>query len=163
MSDSLIPLGFSCSGIDQTALQQRIAEGIARRREMAAIQGIDFERLARGGIAPAADASPWEHLLIYQNRICVQPSRVERFSTGVGLLDRLLGRARRELHGVAMFYCNMLGQRQMLFNYELLQVLKPMMDLSRSIEALHVRVAALEDRIASLERQRNGGLHERSQ
>jgi hypothetical protein len=28
---------------------------------------------------------------------------------------------------------------------------------------LHTRVAVLEDRIASLERQRNGGLHERSE
>ena len=158
MSDSLIPLAFNCSEIDQVALQQRIAEGIARRREMAAIQGLDFERLARGEIAPAADASPWEHLLIYQNRICVQPSRVERFSTGVGLVDRLLARARRELHSIAIFYCNLLGQKQMLFNRELLQVLESIISLSHSIEALQTRVAAMEDRIASLERQRDEGV-----
>jgi hypothetical protein len=158
MSDSLIPLRFSCSGIDQTALQQRIAEGIVRRREMAAIQGIDFNRLARGEVVLGASASPWDRLLIYQNRICVQPSRVERFSTGIGLVDRLLRRVRRELHSIVIFYCNLLGQKQMLFNRELLQVLESLISLSHSIEALQTRVAAMEDRIASLEHQRDEGV-----
>lgn len=156
MRDSSLSVILACPNIDAIALHQRIVEGIARRREAATRQGIDFEKLARGDIAPAANASPWDHLWIYQDRICVQPSRIERFSIGVGLLDKLLAWVRGEIHSVVTFYCNRLGERQMLFNRELLQVLKPLTNVPSSIDSLHARLIALEDRVASLECSQDG-------
>lgn len=157
MRDPSLSVILTCPNIDSVALHQRIVEGIARRRESATRQGIDFEKLAKGDIVPEPSASPWDHLWIYQDRICVQPSRIERFSTGIGLLDKLLAWLRGEIHNVVVFYCNRLGERQMLFNRELLRVLKPLTSVPSSVDVLHARLIALENRVASLERSQNGG------
>lgn len=148
--DSSIPIVLPCC-VESDKLWKRIVEGIAQRREGAVRQGIDFDRLARGEVAPVTNASFWDRLRIYQDRIYVQPSRAERFSTGIGLLDRVLAFVRRELHGVALFYCNRLGQRQMLFNREILQLLLSLNNLNHSLGMLNTRVERLERRVLEME------------
>ncbi|MGQ9581789.1 MAG: hypothetical protein ACUVT8_12735, partial [Armatimonadota bacterium] len=52
---------------------------------------------------------------------------------------------------VALFYCNQIGQRQMLFNRELLQLLLSLNNLNRSLEMLNTRVERLERRVLEME------------
>jgi hypothetical protein len=151
-----IPVVIGLPEADLSTLKHRLMESIARRRDLAAAQGLGFDQLASGAGLPAlANEDPLAHLTVFQDRICVQPSRVDRFLTGIRLVDDILTRLRREVHNVAIFYCNRLGQRQMLFNRALVRLMVTTGEREQTVEALNVRLAQLEARIAELERQFN--------
>jgi hypothetical protein len=152
MSGTDIPVLFGTSEAEQAAFRQRIAEGIARRRQQAVERHLDFQRLALGEHTPQAGASPLADLRLYQDKIYLHPTPAVRFATGIKPLDSLLAKIRGELHNLAVFYCNRLGERQMLFNQRLVQLVATLADADQTA-VLDDRVSALEKRLAELERR----------
>jgi hypothetical protein len=154
MSDHAIPIEVDDSALDVAALHQRVLDGISRRRQLAVERGLDFENLARGQLLMTAAGEHWlKDLKLYQDKIHVHAALTSPPYTYLGFPTAILIRLKKELHGLAAFYCNLLGQRQILFNEKLVQTLKVFSHSLESAESLAGRVAELQQRVEILEQQ----------
>lgn len=154
MNDYTIPIEVGDPALDAAALRQRVADGITMRQQLAAERGLDFETLARGQLLmPAADQHWLKDLQLYQDKIHVHAALTSPPYTYLSFPAAILIRLKRELHGLAAFYCNLLGQRQILFNEKLVQILNVFSHSLESAESLVDRVAELQQRVELLEQQ----------
>jgi hypothetical protein len=156
MNHPELPIQVDDPEINQEVLRQRLAEGIAARRKMADERGLDFAVLAHGrAYVDTSGRSPWQDLQILKNKIAVHPTIVSRTGGRCWFLEPLVIRLRREMHGLVAFYCNLLGERQILFNEVLLRFLAEHPADPSSDRTPADRIAALEQRVERLERRLN--------
>ncbi|MBC8253989.1 MAG: hypothetical protein H8E35_08165 [Ardenticatenia bacterium] len=161
MSEHLIPVEVADPDLDEDALRQRIAAGIATRRQLALENGLEFDALAHGQtFLAAADDSPLKDLQLFQDKISVNLIITPRAYSRFGILASPLTRLRREIHGLVAFYCNRLGMRQIVFNERLVHLLSTLCYQVQSVEGLADQVAALQRQIEALERQLDEGTDE---
>jgi hypothetical protein len=154
MNDSTIPIEVGDPALDAAALRQRVADGITRRRQMAVERGLDFESLARGQLLMIATSDHWlKDLQLYQDKIHVHVVPAPSPYTDLRFLAAILTRLRKEFHGLAAFYCNLLGQRQILFNEKLVQILNVFSHSLKSAESMADQVADLQQRVEALEQR----------
>jgi hypothetical protein len=154
MSDYTLPIEVDDPALDAAVLHQRVLDGISQRRQLAVERGLDFENLARGQLLMAATNEHWlKDLQLYQDKIHVHTTLTPPPYTNLGFLTAILIRLKKELHGLAAFYCNLLGQRQILFNEKLVQILQLFSHSLESAESLADRVAELQQRVEILEQQ----------
>jgi hypothetical protein len=142
------------SSTEMDALCNRLAQDIARRRKLATERGLDFELVAHGERHVSQDTeADFDDLQLYRDKIRVHLVMAPRRYTRLGLLPQLADRLRRELHGLPVFYCNLLGQRQILFNDRLLHLLASFAQRLKVTEDVADQVQALQRRIEALERR----------
>jgi hypothetical protein len=154
MSDHTIPIEIDDPALDAAALHQRVLDGISRRRQLAVERGLDFENLARGQLLMTATNEHWlKDLQLYQDKIHVHAALTPPPYTYLGFPMAILIRLKKEFHGLAAFYCNLLGERQILFNEKLVQILNVFSHSLESAESLADRVAELQQRVEILEQQ----------
>lgn len=161
MNEHLIPVEVADPDLDEDALRHRIAAGIATRRQLALENGLEFDALARGqAFLAVGDESPLKDLQLFQDKISVHLIIAPRAYARFGFLASVLKRLRWELHGLVVFYCNLLGQRQIVFNERLVHYLNTVSDHLQSAERLADQVVALQRRVEALERQLDEGTDE---
>jgi hypothetical protein len=154
MNDYTIPIEVGDPALDAAALRQRVADGITMRQQLAVERGLDFETLARGQLLmPAADQHWLKDLQLYQDKIHVHTTLTPPPDTCLGFLTAILIRLKKEFHGLAAFYCNLLGERQILFNERLVQILNVFSYSLKSAESTADQVADLYQRVEALEQR----------
>src|SRR5687768_15364839 len=103
--------------IDTAEIGKIIAERIAQRRRYAQGHSINFDRLSQpAGLSEKSDeAIRWTLDLVEarQATLLVQPYIV---SSGQGWLGSLLALVKKQAHNLVIYYINMLGRKQILFN-----------------------------------------------
>jgi hypothetical protein len=154
MCEYTVPVEVSDPAIDEAALRRRVNEGIVKRQQLAIERGLDFEGLARGqAFITADDEFPLQDLQLYQDKIRVSLVLTPRPYMRLGFLMPILTRLRQEFHGLVAFYCNLLGQRQILFNERLVQLLVTFSYRLQSTENLASQLATLQRQVETLEHQ----------
>jgi hypothetical protein len=154
MNDYTIPIEVGDPALDAAALRQRVAEGITMRRQLAVEQALDFENLARGQLLMTAADEHWlKDLQLYQDKIHVHVIPSPPPYTHLSFLTAILMRFKKEFHGLAAFYCNLLGERQILFNERLVQILNVFSHSLKSAESTAEQVADLHQRVEALEQR----------
>lgn len=156
----VIPIEACDPEIDDD-LRRRITEGIARRQQAVVARGLDFEVLAYGRAVFSAPAEPsLEELRLYQDKIRVHLAISPRPYTRFGILTSVLTKVRQELHALAAFYCNLLGQRQILFNERLVQLLTAFSHRLQSTQRMADQLDTLQRRVEALESRLGERPHE---
>jgi hypothetical protein len=154
MSDYTIPIEVDDPALDAAALRQKVADGITRRRQLAVERGLDFESLVRGQLLMTATNEHWlKDLQLYQDKIHVHVVPAPPPHTHLSFLMAILMRLKKEFHGLTAFYCNLLGERQILFNEGLVQALTRFSHSLHSMENLADQVADLHQRVEALEQR----------
>lgn len=149
-----IPIEIGDPAIDYATLRQTLATDIVKRRRLAVERNLDFVGLAQGRVfTMTSDEFSLRELQLYQDKIHVHLTLTPRPYTRFGFLRSIFTRLREELHGLAAFYSNLLGQRQILFNERLVQLLATLSFRLQATESLVDQVASLQQRIEALERQ----------
>lgn len=149
------------SEIDVEDIMARIRERIRNRRDQAEAQGLDYDRLTDERVSGNTDgtlSSDFYYDLRQArenaNSIWISLSVVDR---DIPLIGSLVRRARRIVHSLVLYYVNMLAGKQVVFNRSAASVLSDLashsegtdariQELEAEVEALHERIAALEER-----------------
>ena len=154
MNDDLLPFEVGDPTLDEAALRRTVAKGIATRQQLAEERGFDFESLAFGRVfTPVTDNLLLKDLWLYQDQIHVHTTVAPQHVTRFGFLPSILTRLKWSLHGLAVWYSNLLGLRQILFNVALVQFLMDLSQQLRSLESLANQVATLQQQVEELQQQ----------
>jgi hypothetical protein len=135
--------------IDTDEIKRIVAERREQRRQYARKHAINFERLAQPVDLgeKSEEAIRWTLDLVEarQAAILVQPYT---FSSGQGWLGSLLALVKKQAHHLVIYYVNMLGRKQILFNESATWAIA--LQQAR-FERLQAKVSALEQEIQKLE------------
>jgi hypothetical protein len=147
--------------IDTEAIMRRIRENIQKRRETAEAQGIDFDAFVKGLYREEVghfDAAVYYNLrranTLY-DRVTVKQYVSPRHAP---LIGPLIQRVRAALHDLVIYYVNMLGSKQVLFNESLVYLLNGLVQgLEKDAEeltALRQEVQELRAQLAAVQAKR---------
>lgn len=132
--------------IDTSGIKQVLNKQIVQRRSYAQAHSLDFETLAKP-VHFNEETRRWmlELLEHHQAAILIEPYVIP---TNQGLWGHLLGLIKKQFHQLAIYYVNLLGQKQILFN---INVVEAMAFHQIQIEKLQETVNSLEAKCQSLE------------
>ncbi len=163
--ESIIESGVAAVVV--AAVLRVIRARIDARRAEADRQGADFEMLAAGRMTPMKPTGlqpetyeSFERVRLGFDKIPVALSLTE---LRLPVIGPMLQRVRHALHGLVLYYVNMLAGKQMRFNEAVARTLggviaafehKPS---THELESLSCEVAALQKRVAELESRLQDG------
>lgn len=149
------------SNVDVASIMREIRARIQDRRAEADRAGLDFDVLAEGRMTTAkstrltpATYESFEQVRLGYDKITVALSLTE---LRVPVIGSLLQRVRHGLHGLVLYYVNMLAGKQMRFNAAVARTLGGVIaafesePASDELAALRGEISALRDRVAKLE------------
>jgi hypothetical protein len=142
--------------LDAEAIMREIRKRIRQRRAQAEAQGLDFDAIAQGEAGEQAAGrfsrelySGLRQMRLSYNKVNVGPVLT---ATRIPLVGKLVQAVRAQLHQLVLFYVNMLGSRQSLFNQ---QVVETTTKLVKELDNQNDRdeIAALRARVEQLEKR----------
>ena len=140
--------------IDVQAVMQQIRANLQKRREAAAAQGVDFDAFVAGLNQDQQghfDAAVYYNLR-RANALCDRIT-VSRYVSPrpTPLIGGLIQRARGALHDLVIYYVNMLGSKQTLFNEAIVYMQNSLIEgLDKDAEQTRVELAALRTEVQQL-------------
>jgi hypothetical protein len=143
--------------IDAAEIMRTIRANIQKRREAARAQGIDYDAFLQGlytGDKGHFDAAVYYNLrraAALFDRITVKQYVSPR---SIPLVGGLAQRVRRSLHDLVIYYVNMLGSKQILFNESVVYALNSLVEgLERDNARQAEEIATLRQELEALRAQ----------
>lgn len=143
-------LGFEIRdpAIDEMELARRVEKNTPARRARAAELGLDFEAMSTP--MPASQPEQWLALAWLSCRAI--RLQADTFDPIARPWRQPLRWLRHQLHALVVYHTNRLGDRQMVFNMGVLQLLEHQVDEQQAlVRDLRVQVADLEARLRDLQ------------
>ncbi len=151
--------------IDAQDIVHRIRANIHTRHEVAQAQGLDFDAFVEGQYP---EGKRHFDKVVYHNlrraNATYDGITVKKYVSprSVPLVGKLVQRLRGVAHDLVIYYVNMLGSRQMLFNGALVHLLNSLMEgleqdaahNAQELAALQAQVRALRAQVAELQQAR---------